>query len=323
MPFLHEDRDFEDLLRIVAEKRGLDPGLVEKDYWVTHTLWALQARGFDFWFKGGTSLSKAFGLIERFSEDLDLRIDPGTVPGAPTVSNWKSGGTARIRERREYWSFLERALEVPAATVERILDGADEQARSADFKVVYPGRFLAGLGPPFRPFVRLEVGRARVVPFVPMDMDSFIHAHCQEIGMLGAFVDNRPRGIPCVHPLVTLIDKIDAIPRHYERDPFEPARFVRHYEDAARIIRAEAGLPPAGRTARELLDEMLAEKDIRRRPETGGPAFALAGPDKRRLLEEAHAAIGKMYWGRRISLDDATATIRGWIEGNCGGASSG
>lgn len=68
MSFVHDDPDFPDLLRIVAERRGLGVALVEKDYWVTHTLWALHAQGFEVWFKGGTSLSKGFGLIERFSE---------------------------------------------------------------------------------------------------------------------------------------------------------------------------------------------------------------------------------------------------------------
>ena len=79
MTFVHEDAEFDDLLRIVAGRRGLAIGLVEKDYWVTHALWALHAEGFDVWFKGGTSLSKGFGLIERFSEDLDLKVEPGRV----------------------------------------------------------------------------------------------------------------------------------------------------------------------------------------------------------------------------------------------------
>lgn len=62
MSFVHDDTDFDALLQIVAEKRGLGVALVEKDYWVTHTLWALHAQGFDVWFKGATSLSKGFGL---------------------------------------------------------------------------------------------------------------------------------------------------------------------------------------------------------------------------------------------------------------------
>ena len=95
--FPHEEGDFGDLLQIVATERRLSPSLVEKDYWVTHTLWALHAAGFEVWFKGGTSLSKGFALIERFSEDLDLKIEPGAVRDLPTVSNWKSSGCARWR----------------------------------------------------------------------------------------------------------------------------------------------------------------------------------------------------------------------------------
>jgi predicted nucleotidyltransferase component of viral defense system len=67
MSFVHDDADFDALLQIVAGKRAIGVALVEKDYWVTHTLWALHAQGFEVWFKGGTSLSKGFGLIERFS----------------------------------------------------------------------------------------------------------------------------------------------------------------------------------------------------------------------------------------------------------------
>lgn len=73
MRFVHDDPGFPDLLRIVAASRGLPPGFVEKDYWVTHTLWAMQAQGLELWFKGGTALSKAYDLIQRFSEDLDLK----------------------------------------------------------------------------------------------------------------------------------------------------------------------------------------------------------------------------------------------------------
>ena len=75
MSFIHESPDWGDLLRIVADRLDRDIGMVEKDYWVTHTLWAIHEQGFEVWFKGGTSLSKGFGLIDRFSEDIDVRID--------------------------------------------------------------------------------------------------------------------------------------------------------------------------------------------------------------------------------------------------------
>ena len=93
MIFVHEDPELSDLNQIVSKDRKISRGIIEKDYWVTHALWILHAAGFDVWFKGGTSLSKGFNLIERFSEDLDLKIEPGIVSALPKVSNWKSNGT--------------------------------------------------------------------------------------------------------------------------------------------------------------------------------------------------------------------------------------
>ena len=62
----------------VSVKIGLSPGIVEKDFWVVWTLDYLFGRSpwkKQLAFKGGTSLSKAFGLIRRFSEDIDLILD--------------------------------------------------------------------------------------------------------------------------------------------------------------------------------------------------------------------------------------------------------
>jgi len=74
--YLHHHPDFADLLCIVGQEQSIDPALVEKDYWVMHCLYGLQKMGLTFELKGGTSLSKGFGIINRFSEDMDLRIDP-------------------------------------------------------------------------------------------------------------------------------------------------------------------------------------------------------------------------------------------------------
>jgi len=74
--FLHARRDFGQLLSLIADERRIDPVLVEKDYWLMHCLWGLQAQGLRFELKGGTSLSKGFGIIHRFSEDIDIRIEP-------------------------------------------------------------------------------------------------------------------------------------------------------------------------------------------------------------------------------------------------------
>jgi len=61
----------------IAEKKGIAPFAVEKDWWVTQSLsiiFAMEEAPF-LVFKGGTSLSKSWNLIQRFSEDVDLAID--------------------------------------------------------------------------------------------------------------------------------------------------------------------------------------------------------------------------------------------------------
>ncbi len=63
--FIHNDPEFKELLAIVSEKKRIVPTLVEKDYWIMHTLYGLKQQGIEFELKGGTSLSKGFGLIHR------------------------------------------------------------------------------------------------------------------------------------------------------------------------------------------------------------------------------------------------------------------
>jgi hypothetical protein len=313
MTFVHRDGEFQQLVQIVARSTGIAAALIEKDYWVTHTLWAVHRTGLDIWFQGGTSLSKGFGLIQRFSEDLDLMVERGTVTSLPVVTNWASTNKGPAAERRAFHDALAAAFAIPDVIVEQDMTRIDKQARGADYLARYPGARLAEFGPTMSPFVRLEIGRARVVPHVQKSLGSFVHAHLEQQGLLGDFVDNRPAGVRCVHPMVTLFEKLDAMSRRYGRDEVDPDRFVRHYEDAVQIIRAEDRLPAMEMTALALARDMLAAKDIGALPSPDEPALVLAGPDKRAAVENAYAKIAPMFWGPRIPLDEACDTIRAWI----------
>lgn len=72
----HESKDFKDALYAAAKHLKMRPVLVEKDYWVTYILSNLSKSELSkqVVFKGGTSLSKAYNCIQRFSEDIDLAI---------------------------------------------------------------------------------------------------------------------------------------------------------------------------------------------------------------------------------------------------------
>ena len=315
MMFVHDDEQFGSLLEIVAGERGLSRGLVEKDYWVTHSLWALHAAGFDVWFKGGTSLSKGFGLIHRFSEDLDLKIEPGTVTALSAVTNWKSEGKQATAARRSYFETLPALLSVPGAQVALDPDNADDTWRNINVHVTYPCKHRADLPSAMTPFVKLEVGNARVTPFVPCDLTSFVHQKLAELGQLDAFQDNRPKRVRCVHPLVTVIEKLDNLRRRFPNDAAAPATFVRHYEDASHVIAATSSLPPLADydDVRALAAEMLAQKQIAALPDARDPALTAAKGARWDAIRSAHGAIAPMFWGPRIPIDDACATIRGWI----------
>ena len=74
---LHENESlFNEAVRATAQTKGIPEIYIEKDYWVTLTLHTIfnDPIGKEVVFKGGTALSKCFGLIERFSEDIDLVV---------------------------------------------------------------------------------------------------------------------------------------------------------------------------------------------------------------------------------------------------------
>lgn len=68
--------DFKDLITLTAKDMNILEVYIEKDYWVCYILKNLSESEYleNIVFKGGTSLSKAYGLIERFSEDIDLQL---------------------------------------------------------------------------------------------------------------------------------------------------------------------------------------------------------------------------------------------------------
>lgn len=85
---LCEHQDFDQLIVRTAEhfrSQGFREEFIEKDYYAMEVLRAVSSHAFDkVIFKGGTSLSKAWGLIQRFSEDIDLFLDASLLGENPT-----------------------------------------------------------------------------------------------------------------------------------------------------------------------------------------------------------------------------------------------
>lgn len=74
---LHENKElFQDAVVATSQQLGIQEIYVEKDYWVTFALFHIFKNDIakETVFKGGTALSKCFGMIQRFSEDIDLVV---------------------------------------------------------------------------------------------------------------------------------------------------------------------------------------------------------------------------------------------------------
>jgi hypothetical protein len=109
----------------VANRRGLTRLIVEKDFWVCFSLrllFSIPALADKFVFKGGTSLSKVFGIIKRFSEDIDLSVDP----------DWLGfGGENRpdaAKSRSQFEKRWKKLNDACAAAVDQKVRPALEQA---------------------------------------------------------------------------------------------------------------------------------------------------------------------------------------------------
>ena len=84
-----ETKFFSDLIRATSQFLNINEIFIEKDYWITLVLNRLSKTNYadETVFKGGTSLSKGFGLINRFSEDVDIAISNAKQKSGNVVKN--------------------------------------------------------------------------------------------------------------------------------------------------------------------------------------------------------------------------------------------
>lgn len=167
--YLHNHPQFADLIRIVAEEKGIDPALVEKDYWIMHCLYGLQQMGLTFELKGGTSLSKGFQIIDRFSEDIDIRIEPPKGRDVKTGRNQDK--PAHIQSRREFYDWLAKMIRIDGiAKVERDTAFDNPTLLSGGIQLFYKN-IVERLND-LREGVLLEVGFDDVAPNTAKDIRS-------------------------------------------------------------------------------------------------------------------------------------------------------
>ena len=170
--FIHDRNDFKDLISALSAELKIDPQLIEKDYWIMHALYGLNQLGFNYELKGGTSLSKGWKCIDRFSEDIDIFIHPPTDKNVPIGKNHMK--PAQIEARRQYFDSLVGELKIPGfVSVQRDHEFDDkEKLRNAGIRLFYPNLFgqIQGL----KDGILLEIGFDQTTPNEPITISSWI-----------------------------------------------------------------------------------------------------------------------------------------------------
>lgn len=305
-----------------ATQRNVSPVILEKDFWVSWLLAVLFNSEFAgaLVFKGGTSLSKVFGVIDRFSEDIDLSLSPEflRLPPAGTSRNqankWMKGAEAACGAAVE--KQIVPVLEAAVTAVLGNRDGGwfefvtDPITHSPVLMFHYPSTQAPGFEY-LRRSVKLEfgsltdqqpVGRHSVQPLVAEVLPvAFTDWQCEVV----ALEVER-----------SFWEKATILHTEYHR-PSErptPGRFSRHYADTAAL--AHDPVAAAAIDDHELRERVVAWKG--QFFGSGWAKYELAKPGTFRLVPPAervaplrrdYEAMREMYLSEPSAFEDVLAVL--------------
>ena len=246
----------QDIIRRVQAENGMDLQIIEKDWWVTAVLRALFSLPYaeHISFKGGTNLSKCWGLIQRMSEDIDIAIDREFLGFSGQLSKTQISD----KLRRAACSFVREKLQFELAE-QMINDGVSQE----NFKVhvnitpvstTDPEIIEVEYSPVFNnnPYIRSKViievsGRSMNEPVVGVNLHSYIDDVYKNAPFAEADVEVR-----AVVPQRTFLEKLFLLHEEYHKPISEvrTARMSRHLYDICQIMNTP------------IAEEALNDKDL-------------------------------------------------------------
>jgi hypothetical protein len=323
MPLLrHHHADLQALAGAAAGALGIpDPAFVEKDYWVVELLRSVTrplelkpGSGIEsdvrVLFKGGTSLSKAYALIERFSEDVDILV--------------VCGGLGReAREKRVMRPICDRAQMDLALTNDQVehLDYSRGFTRNIDY--VYP-RTIISMG--IRPGVRLEMGvRGGTIPGTQRcSVLSYIAEYVRQHDIDASFDDLAPVQLEVLAPVRTLAEKLALLhhagTRAQAGDSSALMGAGRHMYDVYRLL-SDPEVCDVLERAGSRMDLLAADVDgqsekygwtFTPRPPAGYAASVVFEADGQigRAAKAAYQLALRLVWGTRPTFEQCCEVVQ-------------
>jgi hypothetical protein len=324
--------DRSDLFREVAARRGnLTAPLVEKDFWVCWTLkhlFAMENLPAGIMFKGGTSLSKVFNAINRFSEDVDLSLsrddlgfsgekDPRNAPNRKKAQQWIEELEAKCKQtiRDQLLPALRNnfAVVLGEADYDWSLSIDDQDTQAVNF--AYPRDLDAGTGavPVYvQPIVRLELGaRSDHWPAGDQSMKSY----AAEV-----FPDLFEHPVVTVRTLNaerTFWEKVTILHAEYHRQSDSPikGRLSRHYYDVHCLAQGEIGLLALQKM--DLLQEVVNHKMLffpsawaHYKTAIAGTLHLVPPDDRHKELQRDYSAMREMIFSEPPLFEQILETLR-------------
>lgn len=299
-----------------ASEMKTTPAIIEKDFWV---VWALGKLFADsqlqrlLKFKGGTSLSKAFGLIGRFSEDIDLILDWREVTGQDPYLDRSRSQQSKFNEatNEQAIAYIRESL-LPQVTrlIDPVchceIDAGTPHAINIRYPSAFPDAYL-------RPEILLEIGP--LASWLPSD--TFVISPYAASYFPKVF--ERPEcHIPTILAKRTFWEKATILHQeaHRAAGKLMPLRYSRHYYDLAWLAQSKVKAEALADLA--LLDEVVAFKQ--RFYPCAWARYGLATPGSFRLvppaprlpeLEKDFAAMQAMIFDKPLSLPQVLETLTG------------
>ena len=219
---LHDDREvFEELIAGTANELAIPTNIIEKDYYVTIALKALSEKIDDMVFKGGTSLTKCYQLLDRFSEDIDISYTAESgIPGEARKKHLKRAVVDTMEE-----------LNLPIINIDETRSRRQYNCYRAEYTSIY------GLITILKPELVVETYVA-LLPFPTTKrlVDNYIYRFLRKIDRLdiAEAYNLMPFEITTQTIERTLVDKVFAICDYYMQGKTE--RHSRHLYDIHKIV---------------------------------------------------------------------------------------
>lgn len=238
----------------VSANKNVPPAAVEKDWWIVRTLETIYDTSIaaHVVFKGGTSLSKAWGLIDRFSEDIDLALDRRFLGFNQTDAEMTASQVTKLRKHSFKFIHEMYLAELKDGFIKAglpvTLDIIDVTAHDNDplkIAVYYPAttekvEYL-------QPRILIEIGsRSLIEPFVPRSFASLVGEQ-----YAGRPFADLPITVPTVTPDRTFLEKIFLLHEEFQLPigRIKVERKSRHLYDLEKLMDTEYAASALGNLA--------------------------------------------------------------------------